>query len=169
MAKAVFQEKIPSEDLSSLFLEHLKKEHNFSQQKINSFIGKREPESSVPLFILQNRQLSSFEAIVKYLHENQLLTFSKIAQATNRDQRTIWASYHHAQKKLPGRFVILASEYSVPLHAISSRRLSVLESIVDYLISDLGLAPASVAVLINRDPRTIHTVKKRIGKKMHDE
>lgn len=56
--------------------------------------------SSVPLEILKNRKLGMLESVCVYLKEKKDMSYSEIAQILNRDDRTIWASYNKAKKKL---------------------------------------------------------------------
>lgn len=57
---------------------------------------------SLPLSIFTDRRLGMLEAAVVYLHEEQGLKFSKISDLLNRDNRTIWATYHKAKQKMGG-------------------------------------------------------------------
>ena len=58
-----------------------------------------EKEILIPLSILKNRKLGALESIVTYLKDELHLTYAEIAKLTNRDNRTIWATYHKAKKK----------------------------------------------------------------------
>lgn len=55
--------------------------------------------TSIPIDILRDRDVSALEAIVRYLKEEQKLTYSQIAQLLNRDDRTVWTTYKRAAKK----------------------------------------------------------------------
>ncbi|MBR9677316.1 hypothetical protein GOV04_04195 [Candidatus Woesearchaeota archaeon] len=55
---------------------------------------------SIPLDIFKNRSLGVLESITVYLKDTKGLKFSQIARALERDDRTIWATYHKAKKKL---------------------------------------------------------------------
>ncbi|MCD4699294.1 MAG: hypothetical protein K8R91_01820 [Phycisphaerae bacterium] len=53
----------------------------------------------IPIKILKNKKLSILENIVHYL-KNKKLTYHKIAQLLDRDDRTIWTVYQKSIKKL---------------------------------------------------------------------
>ncbi len=79
-------------------IENLREKHRFTYSQILGLTEKR-PDLSIPLKIFTDRKLGPLEAIIKYLKENQKMRFSEIAKLLNRNQRTIWASYHNAKKK----------------------------------------------------------------------
>ncbi len=56
--------------------------------------------NSIPLEILNDRKLGMLESVSVYLKEQKEMTYSQIAKLLNRDDRTIWASYNKAKKKL---------------------------------------------------------------------
>ena len=121
-------------------------------------------EVEIPLSVFKNDKLSSLEIIVKYLRENLLLSYKQIAELTGRNAATLAVTYSIAKKKLPEQFAAEASPYSIPVKVLQDRKLSVLENIASYLKDTFGLNYHSVAVLLNRDDRTIWTVYQR-GKK----
>jgi len=57
------------------------------------------------------------------------------------------------------------SEIKVPLNVFTDRSLSVLEVLVEYLKEYHNLSYHDIAVLLNRDDRTIWTVYNRVSKK----
>lgn len=126
------------------------------------------PENSVPVEIFRNKKLSALESIVKYLKEERGFGFSGVAKLTERSSKTIWATYSNAAKKMPEKFsfanAILPSIH-VPLSILKDRKLGVQEAIVKYLREDAGLNYHRIAVILNRNDRTIWTVYDRIRKK----
>lgn len=56
--------------------------------------------SSIPLEILNNRKLGMLESVCVYLKDEKDMAYSEIAKILNRDDRTIWASYNKAKKKV---------------------------------------------------------------------
>jgi hypothetical protein len=58
---------------------------------------------AIPIEVLQNRDLSTLEAIVRYLKDEEGYTYSQIAHLLNRDDRTVWTTYKRAVKKVVGR------------------------------------------------------------------
>ena len=123
-------------------------------------------EVKVPLSVFNNDYLSSLENIVKYLRENLLLSFKQIASLTNRNPIALAVTYRNAKKKLEAKFAVTEiSPYSIPVSILKDRTLSVLENVVSYLKDTFGLTYHNVAVLLNRDDRTIWTVYQRAKKK----
>jgi hypothetical protein len=112
-------------------------------------------EINIPLDIIKGN--SSMRVIVYYLKENFDMNFKSISELLNRDQRTIWSSYHKASniQSYP------ASKYSFPVDILRSRRLSVLESIVFYLRNELALTFNEIADELGKNYRTIWTVYRR--------
>ena len=123
-------------------------------------------EIRVPISVFNNDKLSGLETIVKYLRENLLLSFKQIAFLTNRNNIALAVSYRNARNKLSEKFVVTEiSPYSIPVSILQDRNLSVLENIVSYLKDNFGLAYHKIALLLNRDDRTIWTVYQRARKK----
>jgi predicted DNA-binding protein (UPF0251 family) len=121
-------------------------------------------ELLIPLSILENN--SSLEAIVLYLKDFLKMRFNQISVLLNRDQRTIWVTYSNAKKKGLTIDTRNDSRLFIPLDAISSRSLSVLESIVVYLRTNHALSFNQVSDLLGKNYRTIWTVYKRALKKL---
>ena len=122
-------------------------------------------EIKVPLSVFKNDKLSSLETIVKYLRENLLLSFKQIASLSNRNQISLAVTYRNAKKKLPAKFAEEISPYSIPVSILKDRNLSVLENIASYLKDSFGINYHNIALLLNRDDRTIWTVYQRAKKK----
>lgn len=147
------------------------KEQKLSSEEIISLVNKLlkvevKEEVKVPISIFKNEHLSSLETIVKYLRENLLLSFKQIGSLTNRNEIALAVSYRNAKRKLEEKFLIEEiSPYYIPVSILQDRNLSVLENIVSYLKDTFGLAYHKIAVLLNRDDRTIWTVYQRAIKK----
>ncbi|MBI2661598.1 hypothetical protein HYX09_05040 [Candidatus Woesearchaeota archaeon] len=122
-------------------------------------------EVKVPLSAFSNEHLGSLETIVKYLRENLLLTYQQIAELTNRNKIALAVSYRNARIKMKDKFPDQVSPYSIPVSILKDRKLSVLENIAWYLKNTFGLTYHKIAVLMNRDDRTIWTVYQRAQKK----
>ena len=108
--------------------------------------------------------MGSLEAIVKYLREGCKLKFSRIAKLLNRSNKTIWATYHNASRKMPSPFENLSLEAEIPVSAISDRSFSTLESVVGF-IKGKGYSNHEVAAMLHRDDRTIWAVYDSVKKK----
>ena len=151
-------------------LSYLKRQ-GLSPEKIIELVSKSlkvaaKEEVKVPISVFNNEYLSSLENIVKYLRENLLLSFRQIAELTNRNEIALAVTYRNAKKKMPAKFVVTEiSPYSIPVAILQDRNISVLENIAAYLKDTFGLAYHKIAVLLNRDDRTIWTVYQRAKKK----
>jgi hypothetical protein len=129
---------------------------------INSLIH----QSSVflPINIFANGA-SGLESISKYLKDDVGLRYCTIADLLNRDDRTIWGAHKSANEKLNGNLSMEKSTVKIPLSIFKDRSLSVLEALAEYLKEELNLRYCKIAVLLNKDPRTIWTVYNRAKKK----
>ena len=151
-------------------LSYLKRQ-DLSSQEIIDLIKKLlevpdKEEVKIPISVFKNDKLGALETIVKYLRENLLLSFKQIASLTNRNDVALAVSYRNAKKKLEAKFAIEEiSPYSLPVTILQDRKLSVLENIVSYLKDTFGLAYHKIALLLNRNDRTIWTVYQRAKKK----
>ena len=147
------------------------KEQGLSHEEIVGLVRKslKVPageDVKVPISVFNNDHLSSLENIVKYLRENLLLSFKQIADLTNRNNVALAVTYRNAKRKLAEKFVVTEiSPYSIPVSILKDRKLSVLENIAAYLKDTFGLTYHAIAVLLNRDDRTIWTVYQRAKKK----
>ena len=142
------------------FLLDLQKKYKLSHGQVKQLLKKtQENIDDIPICILNNRKLSSLQAITKYMRENLKLRYSEIADVLNRNPGTIGITYRAARRKLSSKFVITPS-LRIPVLIFRDRRLSVLENIVYYL-KNKGLSHHKIAVLLNRDDRTIWTVDYR--------
>lgn len=145
-------------------IKDLAKKYNLQKEDFLSlFEGK--PNSDLPISIFDNKKLSSLETISKYLREVRQLKFSQIASFLNRDPRTIWSAYNSSKKKHPSPLTIRESNIVIPLSKLSNKKFSILESIVAHLKETYSLTFHNIAVLLNRDDRTIWTVYSRFKKK----
>jgi len=145
--------------LISHFIDELKRLHDVTEQEI---LGRK--EASIPVGVFGNDELSSLEAIVKYLKEDLKLRFSKIGKLLNRSSKTIWATYRKSTKKMPSSFGSVSRDIMIPVSALSDRSFSTLESVVGF-IKDLDYSNHEVAEMLHLDDRTIWSVYDRIKKK----
>ena len=119
----------------------------------------------LPISLFSNSFLSSLETIVKYVKEEAGLSYKEISLILNRDERTIWGTYHNAKKKMAGKFKLNDITLFVPLIIFSYRSLSVLETITAYLRDNYNLRYCQIAGFLTRDDRTIWTIYSRCLKK----
>lgn len=127
---------------------------------------KKEQESHyVPVSLFAKTPLSSLELITRFLRDIKKLKFTEMEKILGRDQRVLSTTYRNAKKKFPSEIQITATKYYVPCHLLQNKQFSVLENIVLYLNQAYHLSNAEIAILLNKDPRTIWTVLDRIKKK----
>ncbi len=136
--------------LSSLEIKYKK-----TKKEILNLIEEME---TMPVSIFNNTKLSIPESIVKYFVEEKNYKYSKISKIIKRDQRTVWGFYNKARKKFPKKLKINDSKL-IPVSIFSKK--SLLETIAIYLKKNFDLSYHDVAVLLNRDDRTIWTVCNR--------
>ncbi len=146
-------------DLQQLFTHFLKlmKDQGMSFDQLSQLYHTE--EASVPVEIFA-KKLSPSEAVCKYLKENRKKSFHEIAVLLDRDDRSIWTSYHRATKKQSSCFHITQSTPTIPLSILANRDFSLLESIIFHLFST-GLKPAAIARLLHRSAPIIYTVLGR--------
>ena len=116
-------------------------------------------------------QLGCLETVVKYLKENLELNFKEISLHLNRTESNIRISYSNSKKKLPQRFETVdflqqnTGQIFIPIEIFTNTKLSMLESVVNFLKEELGLKYNEISALIKRDQRTVWTVYRRALKK----
>ena len=120
----------------------------------------------VSSYIFRNRSLPVLETLVTYLKDETSLTYHDIALLLNRNDRTIWTSYNRAKgKTIKPKKETEKKEVLIPLLVFQDRTISVFESMIKYLKEELNLRYHEIAVLLNRNDRTIWTVYNRAAKK----
>lgn len=130
-------------------------------------IAKKLQKLAIPTSIFKDRSLAILETIVKFLKEKHNLTYHEIAILINRDDRTIWTVYHRAKKKQKKlQKIIKKPTKNLPTTIFKDRSISVLEAIVKFLKEKHNLTYHEIAILLNRDDRTIWTVYNRVKKKL---
>ncbi len=143
------------------------KDQNISEKDILFYLknkAKKASENQIPAAIF-NRGLSPLQALVKYLFENQHYNFADISRMLNRDQRTIWNTYHCAKKLNSALIQVQEDEYMVDISIFQNRDYSFLENLCCYMKSKYSLNYHQIGVLLGKDDRTIWTVCKRAEKK----
>ncbi|MEE9525613.1 MAG: hypothetical protein V3V78_03350 [Candidatus Woesearchaeota archaeon] len=72
--------------------------HKNAMKKYSDVIPPAETEYNIPVSALRTK-LSLLEAVVVYLKENFKLSYHKIGELLQRNERTIWTVYNRAMKK----------------------------------------------------------------------
>ena len=124
----------------------------------------------VPSYIFLDRNLAPLESISEYLKEEKGLSYHEIAVLVGRNDRTIWTCYNRAQKKRTEKPKMVMSVpveqvVEIPLEIFKNRTFAPLERIASHLKDMEGLSFHEIAVLLNRDDRTIWTCYNRVQKK----
>ena len=125
---------------------------------------KQEMGETAPVSIF-TVELTPLEAVAKFLKENKNYSLREISKLISRDERNVWHIYSDSRKKHPKLFKDIKADILVPIKIFSNQKLSALESIVVYLKEKFSLNYSQVAVLLNRDKRTVWTVYQRAKKK----
>jgi len=133
-------------------------------QKLTNYLLKLKKEYFIPLYIFRTK-LAPLETVSKFLIENQNLTIKNISLLLNRSPKTIWQAYSSSKQKHPKKLILKQEQFLIPISIFSSRRLSILESLVSYLKETQNFKLSKIASLLDRDPRTIWTLYARARKK----
>lgn len=109
-------------------------------------------------------ELTVLESVVKYLKEEQSMSFRDIAPVIGRDERNIWHIYKRANQKLPEHLEVTDS-IMIPFSVFEHKKFSAQEAIVVHLKEDGNMALSEIAGILHRDDRTVWTVYNRAKKK----
>ena len=156
----------------NLFLKFLEKEKDYAKNNIEEVIEivknleeKKSFNGSLPCNIFNVKELSSLEIIAKYIREEFSLSYHEIAVILNRDDRTIWSTYNNSLKKYNRKLEWQGSKYFIPVSIFKDRVFGVLELICEYLKDNFSLSYHDVAVIVNRNDRTVWTAYQRAKKR----
>ena len=150
-------------DNDFLTLKELYTRLKFKYNNIEILSALEKEDIFIPLSIFNNK-LSSLEVISKYLFENQNLSLIEISKLLNRSNRNIWNAYNRSKKKFPDKLVAKES-ILMPISVLRNLNFTLLENIVLFLKENIKLSYHEIAVLLQRDDRTIWTVYQRAKKK----
>ncbi|MCX6751026.1 MAG: hypothetical protein NTZ83_06210, partial [Candidatus Pacearchaeota archaeon] len=114
-----------------------------------------------------SKELGALEALSKYMKENLGMSYHKIAELLNRDQRTIWTAYNKAIEKQKEQIKVKETEIFLPISILNNRESTILESAINYL-RKRGMKYSEIAKLLDRDPRNIWTIYSKTIKKQKD-
>jgi hypothetical protein len=152
-----------SEALNALntFISTLMEKYSLPYEDVIYLLNKKRIENeiqAVPAEIFRERKLGILEILTKYLKEEKNFRYTQIAKVLSRDERTIWVSYKNAMLKKKTRLNVSEAKYWVPLSIFTNRKLGLLQVLVVYFKEKFGLSNHAIAVLLNRDDRTIWSV-----------
>lgn len=160
LTKIQREERITVERIKEL-LHILRAKYNLTAQQLVHVLDDK--EILVP-FSIFTKKLSILEAITKYLKEELRLSFHQIGSLLNRNERNIWHTYSNTKKKYAARLSMVTSRYFFPL-SIFQNNLSILENLVMYAKEELQLSYHHIALLTERNDRTIWTMYQRAKRK----
>ena len=150
-------------DNDFLTLKELYMRLKFKYSDIDILSALEKKEIFIPLSIF-NEKLSSLDVISKYLFEDRNLSLNEISKLLNRSNRNIWNAYNRSKKKFPERLVVKES-ILIPISVLRNLNFTLLENIILFLKENIKLSYHEIAVLLQRDDRTIWTVYQRAKKK----
>ncbi len=108
----------------------------------NRLKERKEPkEFSIPVLVISNRKLSTFEAVVMHLKYKLRLRFSEIANYLNRENRIIWKIHSRALKKVDEKTFIneINNAISSEKENISVQDISILAGIKHQLVKKYNI------------------------------
>ena len=151
----------PNEEVKSYLVSKFFNSGNQSDQELivvlESFINEYKTQKKihqVPISIFANKNLGILESTVKYLKENNNLTYHEIAVLLKRDDRTIWATYHKAIRKEKNIFSTKTDCQTIDLTIISNREQAPLRAVICHL-KNQGLNFRQISHLLNRSYKTV--------------
>ena len=150
---------VSKEELIRRILDYLEQEGGDLSPLINV-----KTSSNIPISIFKTQDFTPFEAVVKFLRENSGLKFKDIASKFNKNVSTIITTYRRI-RNLKIDLVVSSSKYDIPISYFEKKKLTFFEVLVLYLRDERNLSYHEVAVLLERNDRTIWTVYNRAKKK----
>lgn len=161
------KEQVGEQVFEESVFKFLAKKYAISKEEIIKLVNeKKDSEQSIPLEILRTQELSSLEAITKFLRENRKWSYKKIGQLLNREAHTLATTYAVAKRKKSQLFSekVEKDSLKIPFTAFK-KNLSILEAICTYLHS-INYTYVEISKLLLKNQRTIWTVCNRAKKKI---
>jgi hypothetical protein len=115
----------------------------------------------IPVTVFSS-DVSPLTALVKYLHDEKKLSIKEISIRLNRHLQTIWTIYRKSKGK---KLKITPTDYFVPLPLFAKERFSILETIIPYLKKTYDLSISEIALILDKNIKTIWTCYARFRKK----
>ena len=143
---------------------YLKENYGINFNDIKSVVeSKSKLEEAIPVSIFV-KELGCLEVIVRYMKDYLGYNYKKIGKILLRNEGPIGVTYRNSLKKFEGKLDV-SSEIKIPFSIFSNPKFSIFEAIVWYLKDELSFNYHKIAVLLNRDDRTIWTVYQRAKNK----
>jgi len=126
-----------------------------------------ESKYSIPISIF-SKKLSVFESIVKYLREEERLSYKKIAELLYKKTGPVGVTYRNSIKKISGKFKVdlknVNSEKMIPI-TIFNEKYTLFESVVMFLHNEMRFSFKEIAKILGRNYRTVWTIFRRAKSK----
>jgi parallel beta-helix repeat protein len=122
---------------------------------------------AIPITIF-TKKLGALESLSKYMKENLGMSYHKIAELLNRDERTIWTAYHKSLTKQKGKINVIETSIFIPISVLNNRKLTVLESLILYL-KQKDMKYSEIAKLLNRNQKNIWTIYSRVENSLNEK
>ncbi len=162
-----FLKQLPQEEQLTVerireLLSLLKAKYHLSTKDILQVFDDKEIFLPSAIFI---KQLSILESVTKYLKEELQLSYHQTGLLLKRNEKNIWHTYSNAKKKHVAALKVSPSKYFIPV-SIFQTELSMLENLVVYAKEHLNLTYHNIALLLERNDRTIWTMYQRAKRKL---
>ena len=141
-------------------LEYLKKEVSVYEVEGKKVVS----EHAIPISCFKHG-LSGLETISVYMKEDVGMRFADIAKEINRSAVTVRLSYRNAKAKHKGRLDVSDAEIRIPVALLKDRKKTALQHVVAYLKDRHKISFKEIALLMDRDYKTIWTAYSRGGRK----
>ncbi|MBD3304572.1 hypothetical protein GF343_05490 [Candidatus Woesearchaeota archaeon] len=119
-------------------------------------------EEGIPVSIFKTK-LNPLEAITRYLKQKNKKN-KEIAELLNKKPSAISRAHKNSKNK---KFVIKKTKFCVPLSEFKKPKLSILETVVQYLRKN-NHKFTEIARILDRNPKTIWTIQQRAKKKLRE-
>lgn len=155
--------KVSSEDYSTLIAmrNECYEEFGLTKSLFVEFLSRFDDEVLIPATIF-SQQMSPLRALVKYLREECNYSVSNIANKLNRTGSLISASYESVKNNT---LIMHDFSFAIPLELFSKGKHSIMETVVNYLITIQGLSTQEVALTLKRDSSVVWAFKRRYQRK----
>lgn len=130
--------------------------HGLEDAEVLYLIRRDAGYKHVPVEIF-SQKLSPLESVVSFMKNNLNLRLSEIGAILNRDERTIWITYHNSLKKQKMLSVPANSSVLIPVMVLNSRNFSILEAVALYLRQKKGMKLTQIAKMLKKSTSAVWT------------
>ncbi|MEK6901450.1 MAG: hypothetical protein AABX37_03850 [Nanoarchaeota archaeon] len=159
-------DSLSSQHVLKQLLGQLQREQNLQLDQVISLYLEVKQERAVPLSIFATK-LYPMEALCKYLHEEEKLSYQEIGTLLQRDARSVWGAYHRARRTWKKPFHRKREQYMIPFSLLQDRSSTVLEHVVLYVHTVYRLTNRQLGKLLHKSPNSMAVLLKRAREKKH--